>query len=502
MNRSSPLEGSESALVSLPQRHAFQWATLYPVFIVVSAFFLLWPTATSLLAEWNDEFESTTYTHGYLIAAICVWLLIRNRSQLRDLRLAPDLLACIALIGTGIVWLVAVRAGIQTAHQVLMPVMMWLAVCAGLGFKAAQGSTFPIAYLYFAIPVWGYVNALFQNLTVVAVEFLLGLSGVVAYVDGHFVHLASGVIEIANGCSGLHFVIVGLAIGALYGEVSRDPLKLRLIQVALALALAVVTNWIRVYVIIVAGYLTDMQHYLVTVDHYTFGWFVFAAAMIVYFVVVSRLPAAKADANRSIHESAVEPRSHIASVGLAIAIASLAVFPAWNMIVPVAASNAQAQDEALPEGANGWVGPRASASDWRPVFQGADTLAQGVYDSSTQQVEVFVASYAYQAQGRELVGYGNSVLSSDDAVVAIAANDSRRVKEIVSHRAEGQYLTWYGYRVGHLGTHREIIAQTWYGLASLMGPVTSSIVALRVDCRGDCDSARSVLNEFMESNGL
>jgi exosortase A len=485
-----------------PDRRAFQWPTVYPACIVVAAFFLLWPTARSLLAEWNDDFDSTTYTHGYLVAGICVWLLIRNRQRLQDLRLAPNVWACIALVATGAMWLVAVRAGIQAVHHVLMPAMMWLAVCAGLGFKAALRSAFAIGYLYFAIPIWGYVNPFFQDLTVVAVEFLLGLSGVVAYVDGHLVHLASGVIEIANGCSGLHFVIVGLAIGALYGEVSRDPPKLRVIQLGLALALAVVTNWIRVYVIIVAGYLTDMQHYLVTVDHYTFGWFVFAAAMIVYFVVVARLPASRAVAGEPRHDlTAAEARG--ASLGMAIAIALLAVPAVWNTVVPVAASAVLPRDSVLPNGMAGWSGPRTSASGWRPVFAGADVEAQGLYESAGRQVEVFIASYAYQAQGRELIGFGNSVLGEGaDTVIAMAATSRHRMNELVTQREDERFLTWYGYRVGDLHTHQEIVAQVSYGLASLLGPVPSSVVALRIDCHGDCDSARVVLDEFMESSGL
>ena len=47
--------------------------------------------------------------------------------------------------------------------------------------------------------------------------------------------------------------------------------------------LSLLANWVRVYVIIEAGYLTNMQHYLVRVSHYWFGWGVFALALVGFF---------------------------------------------------------------------------------------------------------------------------------------------------------------------------------------------------------------------------
>ena len=51
-------------------------------------------------------------------------------------------------------------------------------------------------------------------------------------------HVPAGSLEIAGGCSGLHFFIVGVAIAALYGELNRDSLRTRVQLVALAALLA------------------------------------------------------------------------------------------------------------------------------------------------------------------------------------------------------------------------------------------------------------------------
>ena len=49
------------------------------VAIVAVAVLMLAPTTESLRASWTDT-RNLSYTHGYLIAAVCLWLLFRNRN--------------------------------------------------------------------------------------------------------------------------------------------------------------------------------------------------------------------------------------------------------------------------------------------------------------------------------------------------------------------------------------------------------------------------------------
>ena len=58
--------------------------------------------------------------------------------------------------------------------------------------------------------------------------------------------------------------------------------------IAVALALALITNWVRVYTLIIVGQYSDMQHYLITTDHYMYGWVLYGVAMIVFFWYVRR----------------------------------------------------------------------------------------------------------------------------------------------------------------------------------------------------------------------
>lgn len=498
---SAPSMSSSSATLTVGGR---SWLLLALVLLlVVVSFALLWPTTHSLLVEWEDT-DKTTYTHGYLIVLISTWLLLRDRRELGMQPTAPSLAACVLLAGASLVWLVALRSGVHTGEQAMLPAMMWLAVWSAMGRRAALLAAFPLGYLYFAIPIWGSINDVLQSATVVAVDLMLRATGVSAWVDGNIVHLAAGTFEIASGCSGLHFFIVALALATLYGEVHRDNLVTRAKTVALAVALALITNWMRVYCIVLAGYLTDMQHYLVRVEHYRFGWVVFAVSMVVFFLIVRRFGMADHAIlwAASAHDRLSSRRDLLR--GAAITIAVLAIGPLWNVIAPVRAAQLPGVAAMLPVNPGEWSGPRAqNGLNWNPAFVGADVQQGGEYRSNGRAVQAFMAAYAWQSQGKELVGYGNVLWEPESAVLSTQASQHvPGAKELILANAAGtQTLLWYTYRVGSIQTASGLLAQVSYGAASLAKSPLSHLAALRSACVPDCEAARSTLRDFARASG-
>ena len=122
---------------------------------------------------------------------------------------------------------------------------------------------------------------------------ILSLTGPQAVISGDLIQVPNGTFEIQGGCSGLHYLIVGLAVAALHGELRRDPWKVRLAQLALMAVLALVANWVRVYGVIEAGYLSDMHSSLLR-NHYWFGWGLFGVALLAFFWITGRWPEAPA----------------------------------------------------------------------------------------------------------------------------------------------------------------------------------------------------------------
>ncbi len=469
---------------------------------VISATLLLmaalyWPSTQSLLQEWF-EVPASAYRHGSLIAVITLWLMIRAaRVQTESAPRSGFLLPLVLLSGASFAWLIGVRAGIQVGHQAMLPIIIWLGVWIVSGRRRAELTIVPIGLLYSAIPIWHVLVPALQSMTVSVVSALLRIVGIQAYVTGDFVHIRSGVFHVEDGCAGLHYFIVAATIAVLHGELRGDRRGTRVYLLGLAIALALASNWLRVFIIIVAGDLTDMQHYLVRVDHSVFGWVVFALAMVVFLLLARRLPlhvSAPADL-----PAAARAGAYVSAGAVCACLLAAAIGPAWLWLAPVRA--AAGPNVSIPAAIDGWAGPKESCHGrWRPQFPSADLQSKREYSRDGAALCAFSASYLFQHQEKELIGYSVSVFDPDSEVVstAVRAAAGHTVNEVqLGDEAGADRIVWYAYVVGEREVRRGVAAQLGYALESLYGAPASSVYALSAACVPDCEFARRMLTDFM-----
>lgn len=81
--------------------------------LVAAALAACWPTLSGLHERWTDA-DQKTYTHGYLVAAICVFLLWRRNVGGPDqgVQRRGGVLPFVLLGGAAVGWVLVVRAGI------------------------------------------------------------------------------------------------------------------------------------------------------------------------------------------------------------------------------------------------------------------------------------------------------------------------------------------------------------------------------------------------------
>ncbi|HUG72533.1 MAG TPA: exosortase [Steroidobacteraceae bacterium] len=466
---------------------------LLVVFIVAAA---LWPTSLALHQRWT-EWDETTYTHGWLIAAVVVFLLWRNRNAANAPapRISPAALA--TLFGVGLLWAFGVRAGLVFIEWLLLPVLMWLAVWAATGAASARRNLFAVAFLYFAVPLWGAVNDLFLWMTVLVVRALLRVTGIPAHFDGNLVQVPAGVFEIAGGCSGLHFVMVALALGALMGELRGDDWRGRLKLLVLAGALAVVTNWIRVFSLIVVGHYSDMQHYLVAVSHYTYGWVLFAIAMVGFFLLERRMasPAAQPDAGAAPGPTAA-PASARALPALAVAVvmALVALLQALSARPAAAAPATQATPaDSTEEG-------------WQPVVDGADSHTASSIDAPGGPIERRHYIFLSQHQGKEIGGYAEDPTGGDQLLSSRQSLISGIPLTLYETRDSGGeiWLVAVTYRVGSNHYATSLPAKVSYAAGSLLQlrSMPAAITVWRTRCIPDCPAAESALGAVIAATEM
>lgn len=469
------------------------WLVLSVLALVIVLF---WPTSREIVELWQDTVRRR-YTHGWLVLAITLWLIWRDRVQLGVIALTPPTAGWILVAVGSVGWVVGLNAGLLVVTTLAVPLLALSAVWAAGGWGLVRRVAFAVLYLYFALPVWEIINPLLQSLTVFVVLWFTRLSGIPVEMDGQVIHIPAGSFEIAGGCSGLHFLVVALAIAALQGQLDRNDLRSRFLLSGIAAALALLTNWVRVFVIIVAGHLTDMQHFLVKVDHYYFGWFIFLFALGSYLYLSRRVPHGIRDQLSTVPASTTIPIGRNAGA-IGLSFAALALGPVWAL---AASDNVVERVAQSPPVLDGWAGPGLSLSDWRPVFANADEEFLVSYQSkSGGGVTLYHAVYRSQRQGKELRGYGNTVLGANYHLQEVGPRNiyaGPREIPALEHLAIGvdgrQLLVWSVFAVDGTPDALGLASQLVYGARALLRFPSASVVALAAECRPDCESARNAL---------
>jgi EpsI family protein len=480
-----------------------------PLTVILSLWLLVpliyWPSAVALDALWRGS-AGDTYTHGYLVLIASLWLTVRERGRLQAAPARPAGWGLAPVILLSVAWLWSWRAAIEALHMLLLPAILAAALVAALGWRTARLALFPVGLLLFAMPIWGAINGILQALASRVNGLLIWLSGMPAYMQGNVIRLPGGSIDIAQTCSGLNAFVIGLTVAALYGAITRDPLRRRLAWLGLMGALALIGNSVRIFIVTVAAYQTDMRSPLVA-HHIWLGWCLFAVAVGVFLALAGRLAGmwdrgrpAKARAEERPAEAPAGPMTAAPPAArLAVVLGCLALLPVLSYGSDLLTSAARGQIAIQwPAAPHGWRGPMPdTASEWSPRFLSASAQSLRVYvDAGAEPIEVFTVAYRSQTQDAKLLGYGNSLLGSAEQLQGRAQRSvdspaGRWRERVAVDPAGARSLIWWRYRVGDRVFTEPRLSQLWYGLAALLGhPPVSSITALRAACGTDCSAAR------------
>ena len=463
--------------------------------IAVATVFFYWPSWLHVGAF----FPSWEHMAGRTILLISAWLAWRERSTLAaGQAFWPGIPVLLAL---GVLWLIALAADVLNVQMLLLPLLLLTAVLAYFGPKAAQALVFPAAYLYLAMPIAMLVQAPLHALTTRVTSFLAYLSGIPALVEGNFVTIPAGRFEIADGCAGQGYFIYAAAVASLYAYLRLDSWPRRVLLVAVGLVLAMVMNWIRVISVILIGHYSDMQHYVVRVEHESLGWSLYAVAMVILFWVGTRLESEEKKSGEP-PESVPAGAKPLRPVALVVTLAVLGAAPAiWAMTGTAGAALARAPSLAAPPPPPGWSleTQESLASGWRPAYSGADSEVNVRYRSDEAEIDVWLMLYATQSQGKELVSGENEIAHTGTWSI-----DSRRRlssdppmnEAILTSLSGGTRVVRWWYEVGGWNTAGPIGAKLRQVAGRLTGRPEAGLVALSAPCDSDCVEARDRLDRF------
>lgn len=486
-----------------------QW--LVPVLVLVAGF-IYWPAVDAVLQSWDFD-----YDHGPVLLLVAGFLFYRRWPAIVAASRAPALIGLAGLLLAGGAWSLAYVASIQTVEMLLLPVIVAGIVLTMFGWRALWAAALPVGYLYFAMPVWGFLNPLLQALTVVATSEIMALISIPARISGNFVILPNGVFEIASGCSGLSYFISAGAIGVLYAGLYLDGFARRLAMISASLGLAVLANWIRVVLIIIAGYQTDMQHYLVAVDHYWFGWAIFGVFLVPMFWLGRRLEGpADADLGEGETALAAAPATRDrnpawdAGVALAAAVAMIAAPLAVGAVgggqSGFGSQQANLVSLKLPADVNGWQSASVVSGDWWPAFKNVPFSNSRSYQRGPLAIDAHWLVYPQQSQEAEVINAYNFYadrkawrqVETWQAEVLQAGQVGIPVTEAII-TAEGgarKRLAVAYYVAGELASSG-ISAKLAQIKGLLRGRKDAAVLLLGVNCQDDCPQAAAQQQQLL-----
>ena len=185
---------------------------------------------------------------------------------------------------------------------------------------------------------------------------------------------------------------------------------------------------------------------------------------------------------------------------LALSVAVL--FPAWSGLSAATAAPI-ATDTTLPD-VSGWtrVG-QGGAVDWTPSYPGADRLLQARYvDAAGRTVDLAVAVYAVQGEGREIVGHGIGAIPPESTWLRVENRPPLAGGAVIRMRAPGPVerdtATWY--RLGDMVTAsaRRVKIET---VRSRLTGGDPGAVAVIVSAEREGQDARRAMEDFVAAAG-
>lgn len=477
--------------------------------------FLYRDTGIAMVQIWS---RSDTFAHGFLVLPIVLWLVWRKRRYLAVLAPAPMLgaLPFVALAGT--VWLMGELAAINSVTQLAFVTLLDLSVLLVLGPSIARVILFPLGFLFFAVPIGEFLLPQLMQWTADFTVLALRLSGVPVYREGLSFVIPSGRWSVVEACSGVRYLIASVTVGALYAYLSYQSARRRILFVVVSLLVPVLANWMRAYMIVMLGHLSNNK-VATGVDHLVYGWIFFGFVILTVFVFGSRWSESTPVVGvNALGQGARDESLRTDGVWVATAcLAFLVVLPPLGLMAvnrtPVAEP---LQIMAPPVLTPGWSMALQDGLHFKPAYRNPSTHLNAIYTSEKGDVGLFLALYPTQSRSQKLVSSENVLVASSDPqwvpiasgrrlVTLGAAQVPVRVSELRGLNLRGpvgtgSLLAWQIYWVNGTLTDSDYMATAYGAMDRLMGRGHHSAVMVVYTAKGNSGEGDAALAAFLADN--
>jgi exosortase A len=515
-------------MTAAPVERNQAWRQSLPLFVLVVGCigFLYRDTAKAMASIW---WRSDTFTHGFLILPIVLWLVWRQRAELARLPARGSILGLLLMAGATLLWLLGDLAAVNIATQLAFVALLALAVPAVLGWTVTRAILFPLAFMFFAVPAGEALMPRLMDWTAWFTVFALRLTGIPVYQEGLQFVIPSGSWSVVEACSGIRYLIASAMVGTLFAYLSYRSMTKRLLFIAVSILVPVAANWMRAYLIVMLGHLSGNK-LAAGVDHLIYGWVFFGIVILLMFLVGARW--ADAPASESMRDAgpsrafAARARwsvhaGRLPVVAAAVAALALAVWPMLaERALERAAGDAAPQLVAPASWESGWQASQSLSPGWKPSFLNPSVEVDASYDRRGRTAGLYIGYYRHQDYDRKLVSSENVLVRSKDVQWAQVASGGRAIElagqplavRTAVLRGGGvdgagrvrRLRVWQFYWVNGSLTASDALAKIQGALHRLRGQGDDGAVVVLsapIDEAAGVDEADRALDAFMQDNG-
>ncbi len=477
---------------------------------IVATLLLYRDTATAMVDIW---LRSDTFAHCLLVPPISAWLIWRRRADFtaQPLAAAPWLLLPMAM--TGLFWLLGNLATVNAVSQFMLVTLIVLLVPAFVGWQATRPILFPLGFLYFAVPIGEFLMPWLMESTADFTVSALVLTGIPVYREGHQFIIPSGAWSVVEACSGVRYLIASLMVGALFAYLNYRSMRRRWMFMAVALVVPIVANWVRAYLIVLLGHVSNNK-LAAGADHLIYGWVFFGVVILLLFLIGARWS-----------EPEVAPAERMTGgIGPGGRLPwPMPVAAAGVLLLPVFALNGLLAYESqvvpqLGEPISRWrsVDPPTS---WMPVIDKPAAQLQRGYAATAEpgspSVGLFIGYFRHQSADSKLVSSNNQLVRSTDKDWALAEVGVRRValdsgadlfvRTASLRRPVGQadttrLIVWQLYWVNGRYTSSDSTAKIYAALYRLLGRGDDGALLVLHTVESSAGAADALLDEYVRDN--
>ena len=496
---------------------ARQWRQVFPALLLLLAWtlFLYRETGMAMVTIWS---RSETFTHGFLVPPIVMWLVWRQRRAIAALPPRPTAGALVLVAGAAFAWLLGDLVAVNAVTQLALVSLLVLAVPAMLGLPVTRLIIFPLGFLFFSVPLGEFLMPQLMEWTANFTVLALRLSGIPVYREGLQFVIPSGNWSVVEACSGVRYLIASLTVGTLFAYLNYQSTKRRVMFVIVSLLVPVVANWLRAYMIVMLGHLSGNK-LAAGVDHLVYGWLFFGVVIMLMFIIGARW--AEPDRVANVGSASSRPHDHaVSTMKLWLTAAGFGVLVA----LPHAALWVMDRNEAV--GPLAFSAPMALSAEWqtgapdatgfKPVFQNPSAEISANYVSKGRNVGLYLGYYQHQNYTRKLVSSDNVLVTSKDVqwsqvasasgnitlngkLVAVRTAELRGVASALQAN-EARLTVWQIYWINGYLTSSDYLAKVYSAVQRLTGRGDNSAAIVIYASKDQPGGADAVLESFFLTN--